>query len=788
MDPQRSRATATHRFIRRLIACLAIAAPLLADEVDDRARALIAQMTLAEKVSQFGHESPAIERLGIPAYNWWNEALHGVARSGRATVFPQAIGLAATWDVDLMARVAAAISDEARAKHHEYVRQGRRGIYQGLTFFSPNINLFRDPRWGRGMETYGEDPLLTGRMATAFIQGMQGDDPVYLKTAATAKHFAVHSGPESLRHGFDARVSEQDLRASYLPQFELAVREGRVESVMCAYNAVNGVPACANSDLLDTRLRKEWGFGGYVVSDCWAITDIQQGHGYAKTPEEAAAAALRAGTDLACGPEYGNLLAAFQQGLVSESDIDRALARLLRVRLRLFDEANPYRNISMDVLDSTKHRELALEAARKSLVLLRNEGNALPLPRSIGSLAVIGPNADDRSILLGNYNGYPSMAVTPLAALRDRVPVVHYAKGSGLTDGVPALETFPFPLTGRYYASHEFGDDDAPEFEVADEIVDFDWWSGSPGVRWAGWFTAPESGRFYLGAEGQNAFELYLDGRLIATTYHITERGLGYAPVDLEAGREYEIQLDFHAFENDASIRLLWSKPEERRLEEAVEVARKSDTVVMFLGLSPRLEGEEMEVSAPGYAGGDRTDLELPAMQQRLLEAVVATGKPVVLVLLNGSALAVNWAQQHVPAIVEAWYPGQAAGSAIADVLFGDYNPSGRLPVTFYRSVEDLPPFEDYSMAGRTHRYFEGTPLYPFGHGLSYTTFEESTPVFDGDRIRVMVRNTGTRAGEHVVAVYSQVAPRELIAFGKVALEPGESKTVTLVQYHRNSK
>ncbi len=767
---------------------MALAAPVLADEVEERARALISQMTLAEKVSQLGHESPAIERLGIPAYNWWNEALHGVARSGRATVFPQAIGLAATWDVDLMARVATAISDEARAKHHEYVRQGRRDIYQGLTFFSPNINLFRDPRWGRGMETYGEDPLLTGRMAAAFIRGMQGEDPMYLKTAATAKHFAVHSGPELLRHSFDARVSEQDLRASYLPQFELAVREGRAESVMCAYNAVNGVPACASSDLLDTRLRKEWGFQGYVVSDCWAITDIQQGHGYAKTPEEAAAAALRAGTDLACGPEYANLLAAVEQGLVAESEIDRALARLLRVRLRLFDESNPYRNISMEVLDSPKHQELALEAARKSIVLLKNEAGALPLAKTVHTLAVIGPNADDRSMLLGNYSGYPSSAVTPLAALRDRVPVVHYAKGSGLTDGVPALETFPFPLAGRYYASHEFSDDDPPEVEIASEIVDFDWWTGSPGARWSGRFVAPESGTFYLGAEGQNAFELYIDGRLIATTYHITERGLGYAPVELLAGQEYEIQLDFHAFQNDASIRLLWSKPEAGRLEEAVEAARHADAVVMFLGLSPRLEGEEMEVSAPGFAGGDRTELTLPAMQQRLLEAVVATGKPVVLVLMSGSALAVNWAQEHVPAILQAWYPGQAAGTAIADVLFGDYNPSGRLPITFYRSAEDLPPFDDYNMAGRTYRYFEGTPLYPFGHGLSYTTFEQSAPVFEGNQVRVTVTNTGGRAGEQVVAVYSKGSPRELIAFGKAMLKPGESKTVTLVQYHRSNE
>lgn len=391
-------------------------------------------------------------------------------------------------------------------------------------------------------------------------------------------------------------------------------------------------------------------------------------------------------------------------------------------------------------------------------------------------------------MLLGNYNGYPNRAVTPLTALRERVPSLHYAKGSGFTDGVPALDTFPFPLAGRYYAKHEFGDDDVPELEVASEIVDFDWWAGLPGARWTGRFTAPESGTFYLGAEGQNAFKLYLDDKLIATTYHITERGLAYAPVELLAGQDYEIRLDFHAFQNDASIRLLWSKPEAGRMEEAVEAARNADAVVMFLGLSPRLEGEQMEVSAPGFAGGDRTDLELPAMQQQLLEAVTATGRPVVLVLMSGGPLAVNWAQQHVPAILQAWYPGQAAGTAIADVLFGDYNPSGRLPLTFYRSAADLPPFDDYSMAGRTYRYFTGTPLYAFGHDLSYTTFVQSDPVFEGGRVRVSVTNTGTEAGEHVIAVYSQTLPREIIAFGKVALAPGESKTVTLVQYHRNNE
>ncbi len=623
-------------------------------------------------------------------------------------------------------------------------------------------------------------------MAAAFIQGMQGEDPLYLKTAATAKHFAAHSGPEALRHGFDAQVTSQDLMDSYLPQFELAVKEGKVESVMCAYNAVNGVPACANSMLLESTLRRDWGFQGYVVSDCWAISDIYAGHQFAANPQEASALALRAGTDLACGPEYAELGAALEQGLVAEAEIDRALTRLLRVRLRLFNGANPYRDIPYSVVDSPRHRELALEAARKSIVLLKNENQTLPLPKSTRSLAVIGPNADSIEALLGNYNGYPTSPITPLAALRDRVQTVYYAKGSDLADGMPALEQFPFPLDGRYYASHDFSGDDTPVLERAGEIVNFEWWQGCPGeldrghfgITWTGSFIAPETGTYYLGAEAQNSFDLFLDGERIAGTYHLTERGLDYRAVQFEEGRSYAIRLDFRSFKNDASIRLLWSKPGSKDLDDAVDAATNADAAILFHGLSPRLENEDL----------DRTDLELPAMQQQLLERVVETGKPVVLVLLSGSALAVNWAKEHVPAIVQAWYPGQAGGTAIADVLFGDYNPSGRLPVTFYRSAADLPALEDYSMANRTYRFFNGEVLYPFGHGLSYTTFQESPPAAGKDGVTITVTNTGNRAGEHTVQLYANAPDRALTAFGKVAVAPGESKSVTLAPYHRTNQ
>ncbi|MBM7582102.1 beta-glucosidase [Caldicoprobacter guelmensis] len=650
----------------------------LEKRVDD----LVSRLTLEEKVSQMIYASSAIPRLGIPEYNWWNECLHGVAAAGIATVFPQAIGMAASFNDKLLYRVACAISDEARAKHHEFVRQGDRGIFKGLTFWSPNINIFRDPRWGRGQETYGEDPYLTGRMGVAFVKGLQGDHPKYLKVVATPKHYAVHSGPEPLRHSFDARVSQKDLRETYLPAFKECVKEGKAESIMGAYNRTNGEPCCASPTLLQKILREEWGFEGYVVSDCGAIDDIHMHHKVTSTPEESAALAVNNGCDLNCGRTFESLVNAVKQGLVSEETIDRAVKRLFRARFKLgmFDplERVPYAQIPYEVNDCEEHRKLALEMARESMVLLKNEGGLLPLRKDLKAIAVIGPNADNKKVLLGNYNGMPSKYVTALEGIRAKVS----------------------PHTRVYYAQ---------------------------------------------GCDLTNTEDTHWGPRATA----------GFA--------------------------------------EALAAAQRADVVIMCLGLSPDLEGEEG--NAPkSAAGGDRVSLDLPGMQEELLKAVCATGKPVVLVLFSGSPVSINWAHENVPAILQAWYPGEEGGTAIADVLFGDYNPGGRLPVTFVKSVEQLPPFTDYSMKGRTYRYMEDEPLYPFGYGLSYTTFEYSNLRLSAEVIEagqsltvsVDVKNTGKMAGDEVVQLYLKdleasvdVPIHELKGFTRVKLQPGESTTVT---------
>ena len=788
--------------------------------LEERVSDLVARMTLDEKVSQMLYNAPAIERLGIPEYNWWNEALHGVARAGRATVFPQAIGLAATWDTDLMFRVAAAISDEARGKHHDALRNGRRGIYEGLTFWSPNINIFRDPRWGRAMETFGEDPYLTSCLGVEFVKGMQGDNPHYLKTVATPKHFAVHSGPEPDRHVFDAIVDERDLRETYLPAFRATVREANAQSVMCAYNRLRGDPCCGSSELLQRILRDEWGFSGYVVSDCWAIMDFYTNHKVDKTAPQAAARALIAGTDLNCGVTYDSLGVAVRQGLVSEQLVDVAVKRLFRARFRLgmFDppERVPYANIPLSVNDSKKHRELAVEAARKSIVLLKNEGGLLPLRKDLRTIAVIGPNADDVDLLLGNYNGIPSEPITPLVGIRRKVSsrtIVLYAQGCDLAENAPSLEVVPsnvlstnrdgMPAKGlkaEYFNNHDFQGE--PFLTRIDEAVDFNWWQDPPvsgmrpdsfSVRWTGTFFPPVSGRYALGVRAFGGARLFLDDSLLheATDWHNVFVEWKY--VNLNRGVPRRMKLEYWDRRADASVQLIWSKPNPHLKEEAVAAARVADVVIMMMGLSPRLEGEEMPVDVPGFKGGDRVDIGLPRLQEDLIQAVAAVGKPVVLVLLNGSALAVNWAADHIPAILEAWYPGQAAGSGLGDVLFGDYNPAGRLPVTFYKSADQIPPFTDYNMRGRTYRYFAGEPLYPFGFGLSYTTFAYGnlrlpSSVHPGEKVlaSVDVQNTGKREGEEVVQLYvtdvqvTVPAPiRSLQGLCRIYLKPGEKKSVS---------
>ena len=791
--------------------------------VDD----LVSRMTLAEKISQMVYDAPAIERLGVPKYNWWSECLHGVGMAGLATVFPQSIGLAATWNTEMVYRVAEATSDEARAKHHEAVRQGVRDIHAGLTFWSPNVNIFRDPRWGRGQETYGEDPHLSARMGVAFVQGLQGDHPRYLKLVATPKHFAVHSGPEPDRHRFDAQVGERDLRDTYLPAFEACVREANAVSVMGAYNRTNGEPCCASPTLLDQILRREWGFGGptgfegYIVSDCGAIRDIHEHHQVVETAAEAAALAVNAGCDLNCGETYSALLTAVEKGLISEETIDQAVKRLFTARFRLgmFDppERVPYTRIPYEVNGSPEHHALALQAARESVVLLKNEGHLLPLRKDLDSVAVIGPTADSLQVLRGNYYGTPPRAITPLEGIRGKISPstrLYHAQGCEITEDVPTLVVIPSAclrpaeadanqtgLTAAYYDNPEF--EGEPVLSRVDGRVDFAWKGASPltgrladrfAVRWTGSLVPPVTGTYRLGVSGFSKYSLTLDGEPIVAHQGVHLTTTRTEKVELEAGRLYDLRLEYVNRGLDPQVQLVWSVPGTDYLANAVEAARKAEVVIMVLGISAELEGEEMPINVAGFAGGDRTDIGLPRPQEELLKHIHTLGKPIVLVLLSGSALAVNWAAENVPAIVEAWYPGQAGGDAIADVLFGDYNPGGRLPVTFYRSVDDLPPFEDYRMEGRTYRYFQGEPLFPFGYGLSYTTFAYSDLRLSAESIApdgtltvsVDVHNTGGRAGDEVVQLYvshpaarNPVPIRELQAFERVHLEAGEAKTVT---------
>jgi beta-glucosidase len=654
--------------------------------LDARIKDLIGRMSLDEKVGQLRNGSKEIPRLGIPSYDYWSEALHGVARAGHATVFPQAIAMAATWDAPLLQSEGDVIATEGRALYNVYrgQHQGNTPIYRGLTFWSPNVNIFRDPRWGRGQETYGEDPFLSGSLAVGFIHGIQGDDPRYLKAMACAKHFAVHSGPEPLRHRFDVWPSESDLYDTYLPQFEMTVREGHVGGVMGAYNALYGIPACCSPLLLEDILRYRWQFKGYIVSDCAAITNIYADHHFVSTPELAASVAVKAGCDICCGKDYDSLVGAVRQGLIGEGEINHALYYALQSRfeLGLFDpsELVPFNRIGLDQNDTPAHAALALKVAEESIVLLKNDG-LLPLNRaSIHRIAVIGENANSVLMLVGNYNGTPSHPVT-------------------LLDGIRAAA-----------------------------------------------------------------------GPAVTVTY---DRGCPLAIM------------------RDGS-----NRPTPEQTEQAIADAEKADVVVYVGGISAQFEGEEMASADAyeGFDGGDREQIELPAVQESLLEHLHATGKPIVFVNCSGSAMAMPWAAAHLPAILQAWYPGEQGGTAVARILFGDANPSGKLPITFYAATADLPPFQDYSLRNRTYRYFNGTPLFAFGSGLSYTRFSIAAPradaVVNADgsiSLRVTVTNTGRRAGAEVVQAYfrHQRAPvtqphAALCAFQRVDLQPGESRTITL--------
>jgi beta-glucosidase len=794
----------------------------------DRVAKLVAQMTLEEKVSQMQNHAAAIPRLGIPAYDYWNEGLHGSARSGYSTMFPQAIGLAATWDTALLHQVAGVISVEARAKHSEAVRNGNFNIYYGLTIWSPNINIFRDPRWGRGQETYGEDPFLTSRLGVAFVSGLQGDSTEYLRVVSTPKHFAVHSGPESTRHTANVEPTPHDLQDTYLTAFRATVTEAHSQSVMCAYNSIDGEPACANTHLLKDILRGAWHFNGFVTSDCWAITDIAEGHKYAKDWEHASVDAVNAGTDTSCGTEFSALTKAVKDGLIPESELDTSVQRLFlaRFRLGMFDPPSEvkYERIPFSEVDSAAHRELALKTAREAMVLLKNDG-ALPLKSSVKTVAVIGPNAASLAALEGNYNAVPSRPVTPLdgmrAALAGKAKVL-YAQGSSYVEPL----TVPVPenvlksdgkdgLKAEYFANADFSG--TPVLTRTDKQIDFDWNGASPSagvpakafsVRWTGKIVPPAAGDYTFSLTlahcypcgDAEAYSVYLDGKEIgALKGEVKEsRSAEGAPykVHVDDTKPHELRVDYShsAPLFGAGVTLEWIPPAAALLEQAVKVAAKADVVVAFVGLSPNLEGEEMPIKVEGFAGGDRTDVKLPEVQEQMLEAVAKTGKPMVVVLMNGSALAVNWAQEHAGAILEAWYPGEAGGTAIAETLLGKNNPGGRLPVTFYKSIGQLPEFDDYSMKSRTYRYMSDTPLYGFGDGLSYTTFaysgaKLSSGTLDaGDPLTVSVKvaNTGKVAGDEVVEVYlvppsSDVAPKkELVGFVRTHVAAGASKDVTV--------
>ena len=833
--------------------CLALAAAqepaYLNPQLSPRERAhdLVQRMTLDEKASQLEDWATAIPRLGIPDYQTWNEALHGVARAGYATVFPQAIGMAATWDPGMVHAMGNVISEEARAKYNQAQREDNHRIFFGLTFWSPNINIFRDPRWGRGQETYGEDPFLTGTLGVAFVGGVQGNDLDHLRAVATSKHFAVHSGPESLRHEFDVHPSPRDLEETYLPAFRATVTQGHVQSVMCAYNSIDGFPACTNTDLLQDHLRKDWGFKGFVVSDCGAIVDVYQGHKKTTDIEHAAAMALKAGTDLSCSiwtPGFNTLAKAVRDGLVSEDLVTKAAEALYtaRFQLGLFDPqgSSSFDRIPFRDVASEQNRAISRHAAEESIVLLKNSG-VLPL-KNPGKIAVIGPTADLLPSILGNYVGTPLHPVTPLDGMRQQyqsTPIL-YAQGSTLAEGVGV----PVPRTafglGKGLKTEFFATPDwtgRPVAVTTEPEIQADWENARPvpqvqtvnySVRWTGKITPPAAGHYVFTLEAADSFpyspsedyKFILDGKVLSEGslrhgHDLSVMGSFKSapgasptappvetfakpvvvPVDFSDTKPHDIQIEYSHSGDRAGggITLKWQAPAQAQLDEAVDRAKQADVVVAFVGLSPNLEGEEMPIKIPGFSGGDRTSLALPEPQENLLKALAATGKPLVVVLQSGSAVALNWANEHAGAILEAWYPGVDGGTAIARTLAGENNPAGRLPVTFYTGLDELPPFTDYSMKNRTYRYFTGKPLWGFGYGLSYTTFKygpvqlstESLKAGDPLTATVKVTNTGSVAGDEVVEAYLKTPEKDgpihsLVGFERVRLGAGESKDVAI--------
>jgi beta-glucosidase len=788
---------------------------------EQRAADLVHRMTLEEKATQLVNQARAIPRLNVPAYDWWSESLHGVAVDG-TTEFPEPIGLGATFDTKAIHQMAVVIGTEGRIKHAQDVRAGHSNIYEGLDFWAPNINIFRDPRWGRGQETYGEDPFLTGRLGVAFVTGMQGDDPRYYRVISTPKHFAVHSGPETTRHNADVTVNKHDQMDTYLPAFRATVTEAKADSVMCAYNSINGQPACANEFLLQDQLRGKWGFQGYVVSDCGAVLDIHAGHHYKPTQPEASAVSLQRGMDNECvdfldkvtdDHDYKPYVDAVKKGFLKESEIDVALTRLFTARMKLgmFDppEMVPYSKIDEKLLDSATHRAMALQLANESMVLLKNDG-VLPLKTAGLKIAVVGPLADQTKVLLGNYNGIPSHSVSVLEGLRKEFPEASIKFVPGTTflskdvSLIPAdvLTTAGKPgVKASYSKLSDVGEKKGKPLATRIEPVIEATVATLPtavakvkpvSVGWETTLTPKEGGEYDMGVLGTGYFRFNVDGKEVARANHDGGLEPKLGRVHLEQGKAYQLSLQYHEGQTaPVAAKLLWSKVNYAPSPEAVAAAKDADVVVAVVGITSELEGEEMQVNEEGFKGGDRTSLDLPKPEQALLEAVKATGKPLVVVLTNGSALGVNWADKNANAILDAWYPGEEGGTAVAQTLSGRNNPAGRLPVTFYKDVTQLPPFEDYAMKGRTYRYFEGTPLYPFGYGLSYTSFSYSglavpTAVEAGSPLvaKVTVANTGSKAGDEVAQLYLSFpkvagAPlRALRAFERIHLEVGASQKV----------
>ena len=789
---------------------------------EQRAADLVHRMTVEEKVTQLTNMSRAIPRLNIPFYDWWSESLHGVARNG-TTEFPEPVGLASTFDTEAIHKMAIAIGTEGRIIYVKGIREGHDRTFEGLDFWAPNINIFRDPRWGRGQETYGEDPFLTARMGVAFVTGMQGDDPKYYRVISTPKHYAVHSGPEPTRHTADVKVSKHDELDTYLPAFRATVVEAKAGSVMCAYNSINGQPACVNEFLLQDQLRGKWDFRGYVVSDCAAVVNIFQDHHFTKTQPEASALAVQRGMDNECldagkpsdDHDYKPYLEAYQQGFLKESEIDTALVRLYTARMKLgmFDppEIVPYSKIDERELDSPQHRAMARAVANEAMILLKNDGT-LPLKQGALKIAVVGPLADQTRYLLGNYNGGPTHTVSVMEGLKAEFPEarINFVPGTGFlsnrgdlvpapvlttTDGKPGLQVEfatgdlfrgnPKVLATSHASTVDLKAEDIPAEALGKHPLR---------VEWSGFLTSNETADYNIGVRYQGGFtRLLVDNKPVAMSWGSDGVDVRMGRVHLEQGKKVSLKLDCSPNSAGAVVdQLIWSKYDPRPSPEAVAAAKDADVVIAVLGITSDLEGEEMPVSEEGFKGGDRTSIDLPKPEEDLLEAVSAAGKPVVLVLANGSALAVNWAKEHVNAILESWYAGEEGGAAIAETLSGKNNPAGRLPVTFYTGVDQLPPFEDYAMNGRTYRYFDGKPLYPFGYGLSYTTFSyggltlPKNAVKAGDPLtaEVTVTNTGKLEGDEVAQLYLSFpnvagAPiRALRGFNRVHLKAGESQTV----------